>query len=61
MADNRHIRMTHDAEQARAVLSEMSVMLGQYYRQLLEAGFSEPQAFTLVVQAQAMLMTARAK
>ena len=61
MADDGRIRMTHDAEQARAVLSEMSVMLGQYYRQLLAVGFSEPQAFTLVVQAQAMLMTARAK
>jgi len=61
MADDGRIRMTHDAEQARAVLSEVSVMLGQYYRQLLGAGFTEPQAFTLVAQAQAMLMSARAK
>lgn len=57
--DSRNIRLTHDADQARATLSEVAVLLGRYHKQLVAEGFSEAQAFALTVQIQAQLMSAR--
>lgn len=58
-SDDFKARLTHHGDQSRAALDEVSILLGHYYRRLLENDFSEAQAYGLVVQIQAQLMQAR--
>jgi len=39
---------THNMEQAAAALRDIAISMGSYYKNLVDAGFSEEQAFELV-------------
>jgi hypothetical protein len=54
-----NIRLTHNAEQARAVLAELSLLLGAYFEQLQGEGFTRAEAFTAILHVQQLLMTQR--
>lgn len=55
MTEEEYFRAVSSFEQASAHLEQFAGLLGNYHKQLIEAGFTRPESLKLVKEFQAIL------